>query len=395
MGVSGYDYTSTSVNGNPYEGVVRVSKTRHVRALRVAGAIATICMSLAGCGSGGQPARPSTGQGGSPAGQVAGTTKEVSFETNGTTTYGTLEVPAHSSDRRLAAVLLLAGSGPTDRDGNQPPDVTPNTLHQMADALDRMGIMSLRFDKYFTGRTGAGRYASDPGSMDLNAYIRQADDAYRLLSSQPAADRQRLLVVGHSEGGFFAILVADTVTPKPAGLALVEPQDERILDLVAVQINESLDAQVTRGVITADTARQNAQGVRDAIAAFRAGQQVNTAGLLPGVVSTLAPLVLTPVNARTARTDDAIYPPTYAAKVPAGTRVLVTDGTADTNIPPFTIQPLIDALRRAGTTGPGLRTLTGINHNLNPAGTPANGAPLDPSFLTALQDWAQPYTPAS
>jgi hypothetical protein len=353
-------------------------------------AAALVCVGVAGCGQGGS--EPRSGGSGTPSGgQIAASTSEVSFLANGTTTYGTLEVPAHREGARLAAALLIAGSGPTDRDGNQPPGVTPNTLRQIADALSAMGIMSLRFDKYFVGRTGAGSYASDPGSADLNAYIRQADGAYRLLAGQPAADPAKLLVVGHSEGGLWAMLVAETVTPHPAGLALVEPQDERLLDLLALQINQHLETQVSQGTITADTARQNAQGVRQAIAAFRTGQPVTTTGLLPTVVASLAPVVLTPANARVALTDDAIDPPTYAAKVPRGTRVLVTDGTADTNIPPATIQPLVAGLTTAGTTGPGLRMLTGLDHYLNPAGTQPNGAPLDPAFLNALRTWAQPY----
>jgi pimeloyl-ACP methyl ester carboxylesterase len=194
---------------------------------RVVAAAMLICAGLAGCGPAGhRRATPSSGE-------VAASTTQVSFATGATTTYGTLQVPAHRSGQHLAAALLLAGSGPTDRDGNQPPSLTPNTLRQIADALARMGIISLRFDKYFAGRTGAGSYASDPGSIDLNAFIRQADDAYQLLYRHPAADRQRLLVVGHSEGGMYATLVAETASPHPAALALVEPQDERLLDLVA------------------------------------------------------------------------------------------------------------------------------------------------------------------
>jgi pimeloyl-ACP methyl ester carboxylesterase len=318
----------------------------------------------------------------------------VSFVVNGTTTYGTLQVPAHRSGQHLAAALLLAGSGPTDRNGNQQPSLFPNTLRQIAGALAGIGVMSLRFDKYFAGRTGGGSYASDPGSIDLDAFVRQADEAYKLLSDQPSTDRQRLLVVGHSEGGMYAILVAETVSPRPAGLALVEPQDEPLLDLVAVQINETLDAQVSQGNITLDTAQRNAQGVRQAISQFRVGQPVDTTGLLPSVVSTLTPLILTPANARYVRTDDAVDVPNVAAKLPAGTRVLVTDGTKDFNVPSYTIPPLVNGLAAAGTTGPGLQTLAGLDHYLEPAGTQPNGATLDTGFLTALRTWAQPYTPA-
>jgi hypothetical protein len=118
---------------------------------------------------------------------------------------------------------------------------------------------------------------------------------------------------------------------------------------------------------------------------------VSLDGLLPVVAGDLKPIIVQSSNLNYTRTSDAIDVPAYAAKLPAGTRVLVTDGTADTKVPTFTIRPLIGSLTRAGTTGPGLQTLPGIDHDLNPAGTPANGAPLDPGFLAVLKDWAQPY----
>src|SRR5947208_5915534 len=153
-------------------------------------ATAVICLGLVsgsgGAGSSGTAVRA----------EVAAASTDVSFVVDGTTTYGTLEVPAHRADQHLAAALLLAGSGPTDRNGNQEPDVVPNTLRRIADALAGMGIISLRFDKYFTGRTGAGRFAADPASADLNASIRQADAGYTFLSKQPATDQKRLLAVG-------------------------------------------------------------------------------------------------------------------------------------------------------------------------------------------------------
>jgi poly(3-hydroxybutyrate) depolymerase len=362
-------------------------KDKGVRNRRVATAVAVLCLGASGCAV-------ASGCSGTPSGQVPASTKEVSFVVDGTTTYGSLQIPAHRRGEHLAAALLLAGSGATDRDGNQKPNLTPNTLRQIADSLAGVGVMSLRFDKYFAGKTGAGNYASDPGSIDLDAFIRQADAAYKLLARQPSVDSQRLLVVGHSEGGMYAILVAEAVSPRPAGLALVEPQDVRLLDLVAVQIDEKLDAQVADGTITADTARQNARAVKQAIDQFRAGQPVDTSGLLPSVVRTLTPLILTPAAARYARTDDAVDVAAAAAKLPSGRRVLVTDGTQDYNVPPFTIQPLVDGLAAAETTGPGLQTLPGLDHDLEPAGTQPNGATLDTAFLTALRAWAQPYTPA-
>jgi alpha-beta hydrolase superfamily lysophospholipase len=374
---------------------MRVVRAAAAAALLCAG----LCTGLAACSSAGAAGGPGSGSGsgsGSSApGQVAASSRDVSFTVDGTKTYGTLEIPAHRSGQHLAAALLLAGSGPTDRNGDQPSaNVTPQTLKLLAGVLAQQGIETLRFDKYFTGQTGAGNFASAPGAIDLNAYIRQADYAYDYLIAQPGVDRQRGLVVGHSEGGFYAMLVADTVSTPPAGLALLEPQDKRILSQLALQLDEQLNSAVQQGQLSASDAQQQAKGISNAIAQFRAGQQVDTSGLLPQIVEQLTPELLTPGNAKIARTDDEVNPVNAAAKVPSGTRVLITDGTADTNIPVTTISPLAQALTSAGTTGPGLKVLTGINHYLHPANTPDNDPVLAPAAVAALKTWAQPYAPA-
>jgi uncharacterized protein len=365
-----------------------------MRVMRAAAAAALLCAGLAACSSAGAAGGSGAGPG-SGSGEIAAASSDVSFAVDGTKTYGTLEIPAHRNGQHLAAALLLAGSGPTDRDGNQPSqDITPQTLKLVAGVLAQQGIMTLRFDKYFTGQTGAGTFASDPGNIDLNAYIRQADAAYAFLRGRPAADRQHMLVVGHSEGGFYAMLVADTVSPHPAGLALLEPQDQRILSQLALQLDEQLNAAVQQGQLSASAAQQQAEGISNAIAQFRAGQQVETDGLLPQIVQQLTPELLTPGNAKAARTNDAISPVDAAAKVAAGTRVLVTDGTADTNIPVSTISPLASALKGAGTTGPGLKVLTGVNHDLHLPGTANNDAVLAASVVVALKAWAQSFAAA-
>lgn len=340
----------------------------------------TALLCAAACGSSGH--KPT---------ESAASSRNISFTVDGSKTYGTVEIPAHLSGQRLAAALLIPGSGPNDRDGNDPGlKLSPDTLKLMADALAKQGIMTLRYDKYFSGKTGAGAFTQDPGSVTLKTFIRQADAAYNFMGTQSPADPGRLLIVGHSEGGMYALEVANSVTPRPAGVALVEPQDERFLDLVQLQTNEGLDAAVAQGQISKSAAVDNASAVQQAIAAFRAGQPVSTTGMLPGIATNIGSL-LTGTNAADVRSNDAVYPPDLAAKLRKGTRVLVTDSTGDTNIPLSTINPLVQALQRAGTTGPGLRKLTGLDHFLHPAGTSTNTAMLDPSFFSALHDWAQPY----
>jgi acetyl esterase/lipase len=347
-------------------GVIRVTRTL---------AAAGICASLAACSAG-------------ASGMIAASDQSVSFTVDGTTTYGTLDVPAHRAGQRLAAALLLAGSGPTDRNGDDAAaGLEPHTLQLIAGVLGGLGIMTLRFDKYFAGQTGAGAYAGDPSTINLAAFIRQADAAYDFLRAQPAADPRRMLVAGHSEGGMYALLVATSVSPHPAGLALLEPQDERLLSLVQLQTDEQFDAEAAQGLLTAAAAQSDEDTVRQAIASFRAGQQPGTAGVPPSVVSLIGSIVFSPVNAAYVRSDDAVYPPDIAARLPAGTRVLVTEGTQDQNVPPDTITPLVRALAAAGATGPGLRLLSGVDHLLHPPGVAGSDQVLAPSVIAALRAW--------
>ena len=335
-------------------------------------------------------------------GLVGETDRDVCFEVDGTATYGTLRVPAHRAEQRLAAALLLPGSGPVDRNGDVPRlGVTPRTVKLIADLLSGHGIMSLRFDKYFTGQTGAGAYAEHPARIDLAAFIRQAVAAYHLLAGQPEA--QKLLVVGHSEGGLYALLTARHVRPHPAGLALLQPMAEPLLSTVELQATAQLVADVAAGRLDSATAKRNAAGVRQAIGQFRAGRPADTSTLLPGIVRRLTPELLTVENERYVRQGDAVHPLAAAAKVAPGTRVLVTAGTRDRNIPVSAIRLLALVLGGVGATGPGLRVLTGIDHFLHEAGPEArpearpeadsasHDRRLAPAAADALTEWARPF----
>ena len=367
------------------------SSTSRAAALAVA-----VAVLLAGCSSGAST-RSHTGNPSQTTAEPTATgvsSLNVSFTSQGTTSYGTLEIPAHGSAQKHAAALLIPGSGPTDRNGNQPPQAMPGTLELIANVLARQGIISLRFDKYFTGKTGAGVFATHPGSITLQDFIAQAAAAYRFLSQQPEVDTGKLLVLGHSEGGMYALLLAESVTPRPAGLALMEPADQRLLDTVQLQIDEQLDAQVNQGQLTAPAARDNATLIHQAFVAFRAGKPVTLAGVEAPLLPLLESLVQSPINDAYDRSDDLVYPPAVAANLPSATRLLVTDGTADTKILPTTTAPLVAALRQARITGPGFRLLPNVNHDLF-AGDATSGSSLDPQVIAALANWAKPYVSPS
>ncbi|MFG3226064.1 alpha/beta hydrolase family protein [Kitasatospora sp. NPDC048194] len=313
---------------------------------------------------------------------------EVSFVVNGTTTYGTLHIPQGPTDAKLPAALLLPGSGPTDRNGNQPPQLMPDTLADLARLMGDDGIMTLRYDKYSTGQTGLGAYADHPGALDLDAFVQQAAAGYRFLAAQPGADPQKLLITGHSEGALIALEVDRDAAPAPApaGLALLEPQDMRLLDLVTLQVDQQVDAAVSAGQLDSARAAALRTAVTNGVSEIRSGRPADTAGL-PGPIAAVFQSLNG--NLAFARTDDAVDPADLAAKVPPATKVMVTCGTADTQVPCSSTGPLADALKAAGTGGPGLVTLPDVDHLLQPAGSPPGTDTLAPAALQAVHAFDQ------
>jgi uncharacterized protein len=316
-------------------------------------------------------------------GLVPAADREVVFTADGTTTYGTLHVPAHRAGQRLRAAVLLPGSGPTDRDGNQP-SMSPNTLAQVAGALGRDRVATLRFDKYATGRTGLGAYRDHPETLDYPAFVRQAKAAYESLRDQPETDPHALMVVGHSEGAMTALLLGGTVRPRPTGLALLQPQAIRLLDLVALQLHAQIAEATRQGQLTPEQQRANDAAIDAAITALREHRPVDTTDLLPPLAQLFQ--AFQGPSSRFVLSDDAVYPPAIAATLRPGTRVLLTCGTNDPQVPCATTDALTAALRRAHVGGPGRVPLSGVDHLLHDAGDPNA---LAPAVLDALHRFAR------
>lgn len=118
------------------------------------------------------------------------------------TLYGTLLKPSGSAP--MAVALLIAGSGPTDRDGNNPEGGQSDSLKRLAQSLAKQGIASLRYDK----RGVAASRAATPDERDLSVerYVNDAVAWADLLKADPAFDR--LVLIGHSEGALIASLAA-------------------------------------------------------------------------------------------------------------------------------------------------------------------------------------------
>jgi len=172
---------------------------------------------LAGCGSAGhRPSGATTGLSPgsaaiSAAGAAAGV-RQIPVKVASPPLKGTLTLPAGKGP--FPAVVLVSGSGPGDQDET----VGPNKpFRDIALGLAARGIASVRYDK----RTRDYPQSVDPVTFTMaQEYVPDALAAIGLLKRQPAVYRRSIFVLGHSQGGTYAPLIAKSA-PQVAGVILL------------------------------------------------------------------------------------------------------------------------------------------------------------------------------
>jgi uncharacterized protein len=135
------------------------------------------------------------------AGGNATVSEVVTLDTGTGILEGTLLVP--DANRPVPVALIIAGSGPTDRNGNQPMMVN-NSLKFLAEELADAGIASLRFDK--RGIAASSGAMISESELRFEHYVDDAAGWIALL--QEDARFNAVIVVGHSEGSLIGKLAA-------------------------------------------------------------------------------------------------------------------------------------------------------------------------------------------
>lgn len=244
---------------------------------------------------------------------------------------GTLVDP----DGKGPAIVIIPGSGPTDRDGNNPLGVKAASYRMLAEALAARGIATLRADKRGLGASKAAM--ADPSAVTIADYAGDAHAWAKLIAERTG--RRCVWLLGHSEGGLIALRAAQD----PSGLC----------GIILVAAPGRPLGTVMRGQFRANPA--NAAILDAALAmldAIEAGRQVDPA-TLPPPLDKMFPAAVQPYMI-----DLLSYDP---AKLAASVRlpILIVQGERDTQVGVEDARALAVAAPRAT-----LALLPGVNHVL-------------------------------
>jgi uncharacterized protein len=147
---------------------------------------------------------------------------------------GTLTLPADARGP-MPVALIVAGSGPTDRNGNNPPLLRTNTYAQLAWGLARHGIASLRYDK--RGVRGSAMRL-DPTLLTTDDFMEDAAAAAHALDQDPRFSH--VILIGHSEGAQLVLQAANRGAPA-AGVAMISGVGRPLAVVLREQVARMLD----------------------------------------------------------------------------------------------------------------------------------------------------------
>jgi len=175
---------------------------------------------------------------------------------------------------KAPVVLIIPGSGPTDRDGNNPLGVAAAPYRLLAEALAAKGVSSVRIDK--RGMFGSKAAIADPNQVSIADYSADTHSWVKAIRKRTGA--KCVWVLGHSEGG----LIALASVQKPDG----------ICGVILVSAGGRKFGDILREQLRANPA--NAPVLDDALAAIdslEAGKAVSVETMHPALQRLFAPQV--------------------------------------------------------------------------------------------------------
>lgn len=294
----------------------------------------------------------------------------------GATLAGTLLLPGWSELQKVPGIVLVAGSGPTDRDGNNPlaPERS-DVLKRIAELLAAAGIATLRYDKRGIGGSTPRPHGTLEEQERFFAWDNFTGDvaaAHGELLKHDEIKSYATALLGHSEGGLLVLATTPTIKKnRPHGMVLASTPGRPMRDIVR--------AQVGRG------APHLLDAVERTMAAIQTSSHV-PAGQ-PAELQALFPPYAGPFLQRLLSFDPA------QALLGLDVACLLLQGAADRQVVPMEdVQPLIDALGKRGAPGEAV-IVPAVSHNLKLVSWPGDsgfGGPIAPAAAAKLVDWLVP-----
>ena len=329
---------------------------------------------------------------------------------NGVTLAGTLEIPVHQPGQQVPGVIIVAGSGPVDRNGNESAaGFVTNLYQQIADQLAQQGIASLRYDKRGVGASTPVPHVANPNNptpQELAAvqnfaawdnYVGDAMATLAELQKQPEIDPARTGLLGHSEGTYIVEQIASTsqqLVHPPAALVVISAPG-RPYDVV---LREQLDHALQRDHTSADTTAFVLSHYDTIVAAIKATGhtpldvllEVEVNSQVPADIRQLMASLFTPFNDLFWAGAFKVHP--VALMQQYSGPVLVLQGASDTQVFATEDTPLLDAALKSRSPDDHQTVIVpNTSHNMKAVQNPTTDAgisgPIVPEVASTLRSW--------
>jgi uncharacterized protein len=218
---------------------------------------------------------------------------DVSWQLDGITMQGTVVRP--DGDGTHPAVVLVAGSGPTDRDWCSPLLPGSNGSGRLfAEAFAHAGIASLRYDKRASGSHALENVTKLSGRMSMQSHLDELVAAVQALSEFDFVDPSRIVGLGNSEGTLHVLHYATSNQEIPfVGIVLAAPPGRPIEAVLLSQLALQ-SAQIPGGA-------ELMVKVNEAAARYSAGEPMDPDPALPDSVRMVLASFEVPQNLPLAR----------------------------------------------------------------------------------------------
>ncbi|MGH7605263.1 MAG: alpha/beta hydrolase family protein [Gemmatimonadaceae bacterium] len=270
---------------------------------------------------------------------------------------GTLTLPKNPNSA-LPAVVTITGSGQQDRDEYIPVAGGYRPFRQIADTLARRGIAVLRLDD-----RGVGSSTGNPATSSTVDFANDIRAAVAYLRTRREIDPARIALLGHSEGGIIAPMVAAT-DPRIKAIVLMAGPVDNGMKIIRYQQQYALEHDTSLTATKRDSLFRYAQVQLDSLA--RHNQWI--------------------------RFFLSYDPDSTAKKVKVPT--LILQGATDRQVPAEQAERLAAAFRSGGNHDVTVRVFPDRNHlfladpNGNPQGyTRLTSSRIDADVLGTIADW--------